>query len=133
MRFQEIREKMREMGTLSGVPIEPPEQTRLLDACVSVSGVIGGGVPGGEEFILSFLLSLNDIFLTAGGYDAIWLLVFDPLQKPPPNVLLPVDRVEGLWTTWTELRVSPLSAAESTAQGVKLEKLEEVIGLKDLV
>lgn len=44
---QEVRAKMREMGSLSGVPIEPPEQTKLLDACVSGAGVIGGGVPGG--------------------------------------------------------------------------------------
>jgi phosphomevalonate kinase len=36
------------MSTASGVPIEPPEQTRLLDACVAREGVIGGGVPGGE-------------------------------------------------------------------------------------
>ena len=42
---------MREMGTLSGVPIEPPEQTELLDACISQPGVVGGGVPGGEFFI----------------------------------------------------------------------------------
>jgi hypothetical protein len=40
---------MREMGNLSGVPIEPPEQTRLLDACFALSGVIGGGVPGGSD------------------------------------------------------------------------------------
>lgn len=38
---------MREMGQLSGVPIEPIEQTRLLNTCVSLAGVIGGGVPGG--------------------------------------------------------------------------------------
>jgi phosphomevalonate kinase len=38
---------MREMGELSGVPIEPVEQTDLLDACVSLAGIIGGGVPGG--------------------------------------------------------------------------------------
>ena len=38
---------MREMGTAAGVPIEPPEQTELLDACMSVAGVISGGVPGG--------------------------------------------------------------------------------------
>ena len=48
---QAVREKMREMGSLSGVPIEPPEQTQLLDACVSLAGVIGGGVPGGEPFL----------------------------------------------------------------------------------
>jgi phosphomevalonate kinase len=38
---------MKEMGDLAGVPIEPEEQTKLLDTCVSQAGVIGGGVPGG--------------------------------------------------------------------------------------
>jgi hypothetical protein len=38
---------MREMGSLSGVEIEPEKQTQLLDASVSMAGVIGGGVPGG--------------------------------------------------------------------------------------
>lgn len=45
---QDVRAKMREMGRLSGVPIEPVEQTKLLDTCVSLAGVIGGGVPGGK-------------------------------------------------------------------------------------
>jgi len=40
---------MREMGRLSGVEIEPEQQTKLLDASVSMAGVIGGGVPGGEQ------------------------------------------------------------------------------------
>jgi len=40
---------MAEMGTLSGVPIEPSEQTSLLNACVAQAGVIGGVVPGGES------------------------------------------------------------------------------------
>jgi phosphomevalonate kinase len=58
--FAEIRKRIREMGTRSGVPIEPPEQTELLDAVTKeVSGVAGGVVPG------------------AGGYDAIVLLVQD--------------------------------------------------------
>jgi len=39
---------MKQMGDLSGVPIEPAEQTRLLDICISLPGVIGGGVPGGK-------------------------------------------------------------------------------------
>jgi len=38
---------MREMGKLSGVEIEPEQQTKLLDASVTMAGVIGGGVPGG--------------------------------------------------------------------------------------
>ena len=40
---------MRKMGTRSDVPIEPKEQTDLLDECVSLAGVIGGGVPGGQS------------------------------------------------------------------------------------
>ena len=58
--FSSIREKIRDMGERSGVPIEPREQTELLDALTAgVDGVAGGVVPG------------------AGGYDAISLLVKD--------------------------------------------------------
>lgn len=57
--FKTIRANIREMGEKSGVPIEPPEQTKLLDAVGEVEGVVGGVVPG------------------AGGYDAIVLLVKD--------------------------------------------------------
>ncbi|CAB5112754.1 unnamed protein product [Rhizophagus irregularis] len=45
--FQKIRELLREMSELSRVPIEPPKQTKLLDAC-------------------------NEI--PAGGYDAIFCI-----------------------------------------------------------
>ncbi|KZT26747.1 Phosphomevalonate kinase [Neolentinus lepideus HHB14362 ss-1] len=109
---QDIRSKMRQMGKLSDVPIEPPEQTSLLEACVAQAGVIGGGVPG------------------AGGYDAVWLLVCDPAgleyeQKP-------VYRVGRIWHTWKDLVVTPLSASESMAKGVRLlENIDEVPGLKD--
>ncbi|KAH9948992.1 ribosomal protein S5 domain 2-type protein [Amylocystis lapponica] len=108
-----VRAKMREMGTLAGVPIEPPEQTELLDACISGAGVIGGGVPG------------------AGGYDAIWLLVFEPLQCSPDD--LPSRRVEYVWSKWTGLDVSPLSASESVAKGVRVEDVAAVPGLQTLV
>jgi phosphomevalonate kinase len=54
----EIRAMIRRMGEASGVPIEPPEQTALLDAVTEgVEGVYGGVVPG------------------AGGYDAVVLVV----------------------------------------------------------
>jgi phosphomevalonate kinase len=65
--FKSIRKQIRAMGEKSGVPIEPPAQTELLDACEGVKGVVGGTVPG------------------AGGYDAIALLIED---KP--------ETVEGL-------------------------------------
>ncbi|USP74492.1 Phosphomevalonate kinase [Curvularia clavata] len=53
------RALIRSMGEKSGVPIEPPQQTRLLDYCSNLNGVVGGVVPG------------------AGGFDAIVLLVED--------------------------------------------------------
>lgn len=54
-----IRSLIREMSTKSGVPIEPEVQTKLIDACCRLPGVVGGVVPG------------------AGGYDAIALLIED--------------------------------------------------------
>ena len=60
--FAQIRARIRDMGDRSGVPIEPPEQTQLLDAASKVQGVAGGVVPG------------------AGGYDAIVLLVKDDAE-----------------------------------------------------
>ncbi|KAH8107929.1 Phosphomevalonate kinase [Cristinia sonorae] len=106
-----IRAHMREMGTLSDVPIEPPEQTQLLNTCVSIAGVIGGGVPG------------------AGGYDAVWLLALEPIDCPAPEQ--PCARVQSVWAQYTALSVSPLLASESTAKGVRVEKWDAVPGLKE--
>lgn len=130
--LQDIRAKMREMGNLSGVPIEPPEQTELLDACMSGAGVIGGGVPGGAPSPLCLPISVPLTSApTAGGYDAIWLLVFDPLECPPAEQ--PSSRVERVWANWPRLDVSPLSASESAAKGVRLEDVAAVPGLQALV
>jgi phosphomevalonate kinase len=57
--IREIRDLVQTMTRLSGVPIEPPTQTALLDALSTVPGVVGGVVPG------------------AGGFDAVALLVED--------------------------------------------------------
>ena len=54
-----IRSLIREMSIKSGVPIEPDVQTKLIDACCRLPGVVGGVVPG------------------AGGYDAVVFLVED--------------------------------------------------------
>jgi len=106
---EEIREYMRMMGSAADVPIEPPEQTRLLDACLRISGVICGGVPG------------------AGGYDAIWLFVLETQSSTDQS---PIDSLQELWSTWTELSVSPLTAVESRGGGVRLEQLDVVPGLE---
>ncbi|KAG6866347.1 hypothetical protein C0991_005268 [Blastosporella zonata] len=108
---QAIRTKMKEMGNLSGVPIEPEEQTKLLDSCVSLAGIVGGGVPG------------------AGGYDAIWLLVCDPVDASPD--IPPLRRVEQVWSEYTELNVSPLSVVESLAGGARVESLGAIPGLAE--
>ncbi|KAI9675156.1 MAG: phosphomevalonate kinase [Trizodia sp. TS-e1964] len=69
-----IRSLMREMSLEADVPIEPLSQTKLLDACSSLPGVIGGVVPG------------------AGGFDAICLLVIDS-----PVVLKHIDDLFSSW------------------------------------
>ncbi|KAI0036886.1 phosphomevalonate kinase [Vararia minispora EC-137] len=99
------------MGTLSGVEIEPEQQTRLLDESVSLAGIIGGGVPG------------------AGGFDAIWLLVCDPPEDLPD--MRPLSRIERLWSS--KAGVTPLLAEESDRPGLCIESLAEVPGLKELV
>lgn len=62
-----IRRLMKDMGKKSKVPIEPDGQTDLLDECEKLPGVIGSGVPG------------------AGGYDAIWVLLFTAPSSPTPT------------------------------------------------
>ena len=90
------------MSTLSEVPIEPPSQTRLLDACSACPGVLGGGVPG------------------AGGFDAVFFLVIDT-----PVV---VQGVEEIWLEWKEMSVCPLLARQSDG-GLRREEFGEVAGL----
>ena len=102
-----IRSHIREMSRLSGVPIEPPAQTSLLDACSNVPGVIGGVVPG------------------AGGYDAIVLLikddekVVDDLEKLLAGWKGKKDEVEGV----TIGKVSVLGVREEM-EGVRLENVD---------
>ena len=45
--FRQVRAYLQKMSHLSDVPIEPTEQTKLLDACMNVEGVVLAGVPGG--------------------------------------------------------------------------------------
>ncbi|KAJ4483413.1 phosphomevalonate kinase [Lentinula aciculospora] len=108
----QIRRSMKEMGDLAGAPIEPVEQTELLDQCCFQAGVIGGGVPG------------------AGGYDAVWMLMCEPEQCRPD--LWPRERIEHFWSNYTKLDVSPLSAVESLAKGARLESIDEINGLREV-
>ncbi|WFD19720.1 phosphomevalonate kinase [Malassezia caprae] len=89
--MRSVRGGMRELGTRSGAPVEPPEMSRLLDATIAgAPGVMGGGVPG------------------AGGYDALFLLFLSPASlTSSARVSAPAD-VCTLWQHYTELSVGPL-------------------------
>lgn len=64
----------------------------------------------------------------AGGYDAVWILVCDPVDCSPDQ--RPVERIEHVWSNYKELDVSPLAAVESLAKGIRSEALDDVPGLK---
>ncbi|KAF8441510.1 ribosomal protein S5 domain 2-type protein [Boletus edulis BED1] len=108
---ENTRALMRQMGKAAGddVHIEPDTQTELLDASIAQKGVICGGVPG------------------AGGYDAIWLLVFEPNNGTSE----PLSAVEKLWEQFPN--VSPLLATESKDGGAKVEDIDKVPGLRAVV
>lgn len=57
----------------AGVPIEPPVQTKLVDATSALPGVLCAGVPG------------------AGGVDAVFAIVVHPDAE---------DGVRDLWASW---------------------------------
>ncbi|TMW60529.1 hypothetical protein Poli38472_000571 [Pythium oligandrum] len=96
--YQLARRSFREMGELAGVPIEPSEQTQLIDATLAVPGVLIAGVPG------------------AGGYDAVFVLVVDASA---------LVRVEALWLQWTQQHpdniLCPLLCDLSVASGLTIE------------
>lgn len=97
-RLARIRSLIREMGEASGVPIEPAEQTKLIDACSELPGVIGGVVPG------------------AGGYDAVALLIEDR-----PEVAEKLAAFVDAWTFEGQGKSSLLRVREEM-QGVQLEQ-----------
>jgi phosphomevalonate kinase len=96
--FSSIRLKMKEMGELAGVEIEPDSQTEIIDATVTIPGVIAAGVPG------------------AGGNDALFALVLSESAR---------IRVENVWTSNNEKSICPLlfTTRESIAgfPGVRIE------------
>jgi phosphomevalonate kinase len=103
--FENVRRLIREMSEKSTVPIEPPEQSRLLDACMAVPGIIMAGVPG------------------AGGYDAIFCIALSEEGSA---------QVEQVWQSWSEMNVGPLLASEDS-NGARVENLNHVPGLAEAI
>jgi len=100
--FKRIRSGIRTMSAKSGVPIEPPEQTQLIDACEAVTGVVGGVVPG------------------AGGYDAISLLIEDKEAT--------IAELKDLFERWNSRNEqAPGRSGHVSMLGVR----EEMAGVRD--
>lgn len=103
--IEQNRKLIRQMSVASGVPVEPPQQTRLINYCSALDGVIGGVVPG------------------AGGYDAIVLFVEDKEDaleglKSSLKAYKPDDSEEGMKIG----RVGVIGVREEM-QGVRTEDL----------
>ncbi|KAJ3117756.1 phosphomevalonate kinase [Phlyctochytrium bullatum] len=92
----EVRHLLREMSSKANVPVEPPEQTKLLDASSALPGVLMAGVPG------------------AGGFDAIFVIYFEPKGSETRSELL------QLWSNWTEMKVAPLLGGDDS-KGLTVE------------
>ncbi|KAL2911605.1 phosphomevalonate kinase [Polyrhizophydium stewartii] len=84
--FGDIRSLLRVVSDRAQVPITPPEQLRLIDACHDVAGLLAAGIPG------------------AGGYDAIFCIVVSDEAK---------RGVQRVWSAWTETAVMPLLQNEA--------------------
>lgn len=114
--MQLIRRGMKALGDGPGVPVEPDEQTRLLDECVKIKGVLGGGVPG------------------AGGYDACHLLVLQDAANTDSSSASPVMKeVQQLWSTWKELTVSPLDCGADQGGLRWYGNVDDVEGLSEAI
>lgn len=94
-----IRTLLRAMGESAGIPIEPPLQTRLLDACCELDGVLGGVVPG------------------AGGFDALVFILRDNIDvmSALKSVLLKLSK-DGV----VQQQISVLEV-DGSYEGLRLE------------
>lgn len=45
----------------------------------------------------------------------------------------PAQKIDALWQSWTDMSVCPLSARAEPSGGLRVEKLEWVAGLENLV
>lgn len=102
-RIADIRNNIREMSSKSGVPIEPPAQTKLLDACSNIDGVIGGVVPG------------------AGGYDAVALLI-----EEREEVMSELQTLLKEWQGDGVGKVSTLGVKQEM-EGVRMQEFDDYL------
>lgn len=101
--IEKIRELFRTITQESGAAIEPLEQTELLNACLSLRGVIGGVVPG------------------AGGYDAISLVMTEETNIKKITAGNPSFKN----VTWMDVTQEQIGLKEENAEYYKDFKSDE--------
>lgn len=100
--FRQIRKLLKDMSIAADVPIEPDSQTKLLDACTNIQGVIGGVVPG------------------AGGYDAITLLI-----EEKDEVFRALERLFESWNFGAGGGKVSLLRVKGEMQGFRVEEKDD--------
>jgi phosphomevalonate kinase len=95
--FLQVRQLLREMGSCSGVPIEPEQQTHLLDYTMDQPGVLMAGVPG------------------AGGFDAIFAVALNPDAAAS---------LEQAWVSYPRFQVTKLPV-DREDDGVQIQVLPD--------
>lgn len=98
---QALRADLRLMSSLADVPVEPPEQTVLLDATMACNGVVAAAVPG------------------AGGMDAIYA------------VAIAGDAEKGVERMWQSRGGVCAMLSREGKGGARVEAVEDVKGLVD--
>ncbi|KAI9141427.1 ribosomal protein S5 domain 2-type protein, partial [Paraphysoderma sedebokerense] len=119
-----LRRTFRLLSSKAQVPIEPPCQTELLDACLNCPGVVMCGVPG------------------AGGFDAIFVVYLSPAKQLSLNITAkhsdkpggrtPRQHLEDLWQNYNGLSVCPLLAecshgGLSKVSDTEMERLRHIL------
>ena len=84
-----MRSIVREVSAAADTPIEPPEQTHLLDATMKVRGVLMAVVPG------------------AGGNDAVIALILPSHDNGRVDTRNTRKRVADMWRKWPKIAPAP--------------------------
>ncbi|KAI9294387.1 Phosphomevalonate kinase [Neoconidiobolus thromboides FSU 785] len=97
--FQNIRHQLKLISNFANVPIEPFEQTQLLNQLLKLPGSIFGGVPG------------------AGGYDAVFIIYIDTNNQQINNLQLIMDEYNQLNL---DSKVTPLLSNQDKNLGLNI-------------
>jgi phosphomevalonate kinase len=129
-----LRGLVRHISRLADTPIEPPEQTALLDATMAVRGVLMAVVPGagGNDAVLALVLPTHSAEDVSGG-----------LATSPSSTETTRAAIAKVWREWPasappprpsavcELDVAESRAAAGAHGGVRLEGEKAKGALRD--